>query len=249
MNDSSQRVVAVIPARYASTRFPGKPLVPILRKPMIEWVYERTAATAVDEVLVATDDERIAECVERFGGRCVMTSPDHPTGTDRIAEVARNLDTHWILNVQGDEPLIPSDVLDQLIARMRGQGQSEMGTVAVPIQHDDPEFTDPNIVKVVVDAAGNAMYFSRSGIPCDRDGGADVQALAHWGIYMYTADLLQRFVKWPQGQLERCERLEQLRAMENGVRIQVLVGRGRCLGVDTPEDVARAEALLQAEES
>ncbi|MFM1551559.1 MAG: 3-deoxy-manno-octulosonate cytidylyltransferase, partial [Lentisphaeria bacterium] len=158
MNDSSQRVVAVIPARYASTRFPGKPLVRILRRPMIEWVYERTAATAVDEVLVATDDERIADCVERFGGRWVMTSPDHPTGTDRIAEVARNLDTHWILNVQGDEPLIPADVLDQLIARMRGQDQSEMGTVAVPIQRSDPEFSDPNVVKVVVDAAGNAMY-------------------------------------------------------------------------------------------
>ncbi|MFM1549480.1 MAG: cytidylyltransferase domain-containing protein, partial [Lentisphaeria bacterium] len=126
---------------------------------------------------------------------------------------------------------------------------SEMGTVAVPIQRSDPEFSDPNVVKVVVDAAGNAMYFSRSSIPCDRDGGAEVQPLAHWGIYMYTADFLQRFVKWPQGRLERSERLEQLRAMENGVRIQVLVGSGRCLGVDTPEDVARVEALLQSEEN
>jgi 3-deoxy-manno-octulosonate cytidylyltransferase (CMP-KDO synthetase) len=245
-SNNPQRVVAVIPARYASTRFPGKPIVLIAGKPMIQWVYERTASADVDDVFVATDDDRIAACVRDFGGRYVMTSADHSTGTDRLAEAVCDLDAHWILNVQGDEPLVSPAVINRLIAEMRGQDEAEMGTVAVPLCRNDEAFLDPNRVKVVVDPAGNAMYFSRSPIPHDRDGDGGVTPLGHWGIYMYTKSLLQRFVTWPPSRLEVCEKLEQLRAMENGVKIRVLVSDTLVIGVDVPEDIARVESQMAA---
>lgn len=240
------RVVAVIPARYGSSRFPGKPLALIAGKMMIQRVVERAqSAASVDEVLVATDDPRIAKAVESFGGRAVMTSPDHPSGTDRIAEAVRGIGADLVLNVQGDEPLLPGRVMDELVAAMRSS-HAEMGTVAVPLDPRSAEFANPNIVKVVLNEAGEALYFSRATIPFQRADGAVAGGLWHWGIYAYRRDFLERFVTWPPSRLEQCEKLEQLRALEHGARIRVLVEtKARSTGVDTPEDVVRVEALLR----
>lgn len=246
MEPASQRVVAVIPARYGSSRFPGKPLAPIAGKPMIQWVYERArAATRVHDVLVATDDERIAAAVAAFGGRAVLTSPDHPSGTDRIAEAVRGIEAGLVLNVQGDEPLLPPRVIDALVAAMQAGG-AEMGTVAVPLAPERAEFADPNVVKVVVNERSEALYFSRATIPFQRRDGEPLRALWHWGIYAYRREFLAQFVNWPPAALERCEKLEQLRALAHGARIQVLVEtQAQSAGVDVPGDVARVEALLR----
>jgi len=240
------QVVAVIPARFGSTRFPGKPLALIAGRPMIQWVYQRAAAArSVNQVLVATDDERIVSAVAAFGGRAVMTSPAHPSGTDRIAEAIAGSPADLVLNIQGDEPLLPSRVIDALVERMRSS-QADMGTVAVPLAAGSVDFANPNIVKVVVNALGEALYFSRAGIPFQRADGAAMEALWHWGIYAYQRRFLEAFVAWPQGRLERCEQLEQLRALEHGTRIQVLIERtAQSAGVDVPEDVARVERLLR----
>ena len=236
-------VAAIIPARYASTRFPGKPLVKIAGKAMVQRVYEAAAESAADHVVVATDDARIAECVRAFGGEVAMTRSDHPTGTDRIAEVASGLDAELILNIQGDEPFIPPAVIDRLIAEMVADSAAEMGTIAVPMEPAD--FANPNAVKVVLDAAGRALYFSRASIPHCRDGGPEaVQPLHHWGIYAFRRNFLFQFIDWPPSALEQCEKLEQLRALENGAKIRVLVEAEKALGVDTPEDLARVEALI-----
>ncbi len=239
------RVVAVIPARYGSSRFPGKPLAMIAGKPMIRRVVERAqAAKLVDEVIVATDDRRIFDAVQAFGGRAVMTSPDHPSGTDRIAEAVKGVEADLVVNVQGDEPLIPPRVIDALVAKMRESG-SEMGTVAVTLDPKSAEFANPNIVKAVVDISGRALYFSRATVPFQRADGEGVPALWHWGIYAYRRDFLEQFVKWPQSPLEKCEKLEQLRALEHGARIQVLTEtESWSIGVDVPEDVAKVEKLL-----
>jgi len=243
--EKKQRVVAVLPARYASSRFPGKPLAHILGKPMIQWAYEGTAAsTLIDEVIVATDDTRIADTVAAFGGKVAMTSPEHKTGTDRIAEAIRNTGGDLIVNVQGDEPLIPSTVLDQLISRMT-QTHAEMGTVAVPFRVTGRSPQDPNAVKVVVDAKGFALYFSRSLIPFCRDGGTPIGPLLHWGLYAYTRSFLEQFVSWKTGILEACEMLEQLRAVENGTRILVLESDHQSIGVDVPGDISIVEELLR----
>ncbi len=239
--------VAVIPARYGSTRFPGKPLVPIAGKPMIQWVYERArAATSVDEVLVATDDTRIAEAVEAFGGRAVLTSKDHTSGTDRVAEAvaSRARRAELVINLQGDEPLMPAAVIDTLIETMRESG-AEMGTVAVPFGQKTGRPDDPNLVKVVLDSEGCALYFSRAAIPYAREGGTPVAPLWHWGLYAYRRTFLERFVQWPPGRLEQCEKLEQLRALENGARIRVtVVDSTGSVGVDLPEDVETVERIL-----
>ncbi|MDT8391244.1 MAG: 3-deoxy-manno-octulosonate cytidylyltransferase [Lentisphaeria bacterium] len=238
------RTVAVIPARHASTRFPGKPLAVIAGKPMVQWVYEKArGAASVDEVIVATDDQRIIDAVAAFGGRAVMTSPDHLTGTDRIAEAVKELDADLIVNIQGDEPLVPSDVVDRLVAAMRSSG-AEMGTVAVPFEYSANAPENPNAVKVVTDSNGFALYFSRSLIPFPRAGGRPVEPLLHWGLYAYRRDFLYDFVSWPPGRLEQCEMLEQLRALENGARIMVIQAAVRSIGVDTPEDVAKVEGAL-----
>lgn len=239
------RVAAVLPARFGSTRFPGKPLVKLGGKPMVQWAYERAAAaTLVDEVLVATDDERIFQAVEAFGGRAVMTSSNHPTGTDRIAEAVQGLDAGLIVNVQGDEPLLPTDVVDELVRGMLATG-AEMGTAASPFSTSGRDPADPNAVKVVLDRQGLALYFSRAPIPFCRQGGTAVEPLLHWGLYAYRRDFLSKFVTWPAGILERCEMLEQLRALENGARIYVVRASGRTVGVDVPEDVQVVEALLR----
>ena len=200
----------------------------------------------IDEVIVATDDQRIADLVDSFGGKAVMTSPDHKTGTDRIAEAISGIPADLIINVQGDEPMMAHEVLSQLIKNMRETG-AEMGTAAVPFSVSGRSPEDPNAVKVVCDKRGFALYFSRSLIPFPRNGGQKCEPLLHWGLYAYTRDFLQQFVTWPQSPLEACEMLEQLRALENGARIWVLVTNYRSVGVDVPEDIALVEKLLEAQ--
>lgn len=238
------KTAVVIPSRMASTRFPGKPLALLGGKPMVQWVYEKGKASKADAVIVATDDETIKKAVEDFGGVAVMTSPDHPSGTDRISEAVQGSDYELIINVQGDEPLIPSSVIDELIDVMRRHPEIEMGTVAVPRPRRELD-GDYNKVKVVFGADNLAMYFSRSMIPYLREGGEDAQGYLHWGIYAFRRQALERFVKLPEGRLEKCEKLEQLRALENGIRIYVLVSNLESIGIDTPEDLALAEAKIK----
>ena len=239
------KTIAVIPARYGSTRFPAKPLALIAGKPMIQWTYESTCKCAdFDEVLVATDDERIRSAVAGFGGTAVMTSESCRSGTDRIWEAIQDRAADLVVNVQGDEPLIPASVLHQLVSQMRESG-ADMGTVAVPFSVAGRDPQDPNAVKVVLDARQFALYFSRAPIPFQRQGGEACEPLLHWGLYAYTRDFLERFVAWPTGRLEACEKLEQLRALENGAKICVLVTNERTADVDVPEDIARVEELIR----
>lgn len=236
------RAVIVIPARYASTRFPAKVLASLHGKPIIQWVWERASkATLAERVIVAVDDQRVYDAVVAFGGEAVMTQPDHPSGTDRIHEAVQHIDADLVINVQGDEPMIDPGVIDALIQRMIDHPESEMGTVAVVA--DRAEIADnPNNVKVVIAANGEALYFSRSMIPYLREGGTDMPVYKHWGIYAYRRTCLEKFVAWPEGNLEKCEKLEQLRALENGIRIQVLtVDNIESIGIDTPEDLTLAE--------
>ncbi len=237
-------VAVIIPARYASTRFPGKPLAMLCGRPMIQHVYEKAAASDADIVAVATDDERIYDAVSAFGGTAVMTSSEHPSGTDRIAEAAAALDIRpeIIVNVQGDEPLIPTSVINDLIAVMERAGGPEMATVAVPAVRGS--MTENN-VKVVFGADGTALYFSRCEIPFVRSGGSDAGVYLHWGIYAYRRSALERFVKLPPGRLEMSEKLEQLRALENGIPIYVHVSDLQSIGVDTPEDLIRVEKRMR----
>ena len=238
-------VAVIIPARYASTRFPGKPLALLAGKPMIQHVWEKAIASKADAVAVATDDERIAEAVEKFGGKAIMTSPDHPSGTDRIAEAARAFEgVETVINIQGDEPPIPTALVDELIDLMTSDRSIEMATVAVPA--DRAKMTENN-VKVVFGTTNQALYFSRSEIPFVRQGGVDPGCYLHWGIYAYRKDILERFVQLPPGKLENSEKLEQLRALENGIGIKVITSVLTTIGVDTPEDLARAEASLKGQ--
>ena len=236
-------VAVIIPARYASSRFPGKPLALLAGNPMIQHVWEKAIASSADVVAVATDDERIAAAVEKFGGRAIMTSPDHPSGTDRIAEAARAFEgVETVINIQGDEPLIPTELVDELIRLMTSDRSVEMATVAVPA--DRKKMTENN-VKVVFGTTGQALYFSRSEIPFVRQGGEDPGCYLHWGIYAYRKDILERFVQLPPGKLENSEKLEQLRALENGIGIKVITTELTTIGVDTPEDLEKAELLLK----
>lgn len=246
------RVTAVIPARFASTRFPGKPLAPLLDKPMIQWVYERACtSTRVDRVIVATDDERIATAVRGFGGEVALTSPDHPTGTDRLAEVAADLDSELIVNVQGDEPLIEPLMIDQAVAPLLADAGIRMGTLKTAVTSCE-EFLNPNVVKVVCDRDDFALYFSRAPIPCPRDLLADlptnwgqVQAWKHIGLYVYRREFLLQYPQLPATPLENLEKLEQLRALEHGVRIKAVTTAAASLGVDTPDDLRQVEARLR----
>ena len=242
------KCAVIIPARYASTRFPGKPLAMLAGKPMIQHVYEKAAASCAAVVAVATDDERIAAAVEDFGGTAVMTSPAHPSGTDRIAEALGKLDQECdlVINVQGDEPLIPTSVIDELIGVMRADPALPMATVAVP---GDREKMTENNVKVVFGADGKALYFSRSMIPFLRRGGVECGVWLHWGIYAYRRDVLEKFVALPPGKLENAEKLEQLRALENGIAIRVVTSELQSIGVDTPEDLAAAERRLREQQN
>jgi len=249
MNNQNPYIIAVIPARYGSTRFPGKSLALIQDKPMIQWVYERTRRShLISRVVVATDDERIRQAVAGFGGEAVMTSPDHATGTDRIAEVAKGLDCDIVVNVQGDEPLIHPDMIDQAIAPLANDPAILMGTLCKMIENRDEAF-DPNVVKVVLDRNGFALYFSRAPIPWDRDQWAGKRSLneltlhnpmfKHIGLYVYRRNFLLKYARLPQTSLEDVEKLEQLRALESGYRIKVVITEHESFGVDIPGDLSK----------
>lgn len=244
-------ITAIIPARYASTRFPGKALADIGGKPMIQHVYERTArASLVDTVIVATDDDRICRVVQEFGGICRMTSPDHETGTDRLAEVAATLDADIIVNVQGDEPLIEPDMIDQAIRPLLDNPELPMGTLKTRINclHD---FLSPNVVKVVTGTNDCALYFSRSPLPFFRDKWKDLKddsfrtgkllCYKHVGLYVYRRAFLLELAVMTPTFLEYAEKLEQLRVLENGIPIRVVETDYESIGVDTPEDLTKVQ--------
>ncbi len=231
------KTICVIPARYSSTRLPGKPLKDICGKPMICRVFERAKlAKSIAEVIVATDDERIFQAVEKNFGRSVMTRADHKTGTDRLAEVAEKFsDVDLIVNVQGDEPLIEADLIDELVAEFVKDENLQMATVATELREED-EMKNPNNVKVVVDKSNNALYFSRSLIPYPRNAGR-AKVFKHIGIYAYRRNFLLSYSKMEPTPLEQTESLEQLRALENGFKIRVIKSDCRFVGVDTEEDL------------
>jgi 3-deoxy-manno-octulosonate cytidylyltransferase (CMP-KDO synthetase) len=243
--------LVVIPARFASTRLPGKPLLDIAGKTMIQWVYERASASSARRVVVATDDDRVAQTVRGFGGEVCMTSPRHESGTDRLQETADKLGLEpgqLVVNVQGDEPLIPARIIDQVAGNLASHPGADIATLSAPI--DDPaQFNDPNCVKVVIDREGYALYFSRASIPFPREQPLQLPANGarrHLGIYAYRVSFLHRFVAWPTSELEATERLEQLRAMEHGVRIHVaLAEQVPPAGVDTEHDLAVVRDLLR----
>jgi 3-deoxy-manno-octulosonate cytidylyltransferase (CMP-KDO synthetase) len=243
-----KHTVAVIPARYASTRFPGKALADIAGRPMIEHVYGRAAAARnVDAVIVATDDRRIADAVTRFGGTVRMTRSDHLTGTDRLAEVAAELDCDLVVNVQGDEPLIEPDTIDAAIEPFRDDPALMMSTVCTRILTNEA-VADPNVVKVVTDMRGYALYFSRSPIPYVRGTGeATIASYKHLGLYVYRREFLHTIASLEPTPLERSESLEQLRVLENGFAIHVIETPHDSIGVDTPEDLERVRRLLTAD--
>ena len=257
-------VLAVIPARFGSTRFPGKPLAMLAGKPVIQHVYEQVSrAKQVSEVIVATDDERIRQAVERAGGSALMTSPSNRSGTERVAEVARQHTASVIINVQGDEPLVQPEMVDQVAAFLAAHQAIPMASLMTPLQQAE-ELISPNVVKVVVDQDGCALYFSRSPIPYARDNsvGSRLQApgsrqaqlppasslqpraYKHIGLYGYQRHFLLQFPHLEPTPLEQMEQLEQLRALEHGYRIKLLQTRYDTIGVDTPEDLVRVEALL-----
>ena len=240
------RVVGVIPARYASTRLPGKPLVDIMGKPMIQHVYENAARSkTLEQLIVATDDERIMAVVAGFGGRAVLTSRDHNTGTDRVAEVVRGLDVEVVVNIQGDEPFVRPGMIDEVVQPLLDDPELPMCTSMHEIT-DTADFDNPNVVKVVIDLAGNALYFSRSLVPYPRKSEGH-RAFEHIGMYAYRKDFLLKYAGLPQTPLEKLESLEQLRVLEHGYRLRVVETRQDYipLSVDTPEDLERARAMAR----
>jgi len=254
--------IVVIPARFNSTRLPGKVLLDIAGKPMVQWVWERACASAAERIIIATDDTRVAAAVAAFGGEVCMTRAEHESGTDRLQEVVERLgfdDRQIVVNVQGDEPLIPPAVIDQVALNLAGSERAGIATLAKRIRSTEEVF-NPNIVKVVVDNTQHALYFSRAPLPWDREAWTAKMLSAaehnaplagdwarHIGIYAYRVDFLQCFVTWPMGRLEQLEKLEQLRALENGVAIHVDEARIAIpAGVDTLEDLENVRALLGA---
>jgi 3-deoxy-manno-octulosonate cytidylyltransferase (CMP-KDO synthetase) len=251
-------VVAIIPARYGSTRLPGKPLARIGGKPMIQHVYESTAkAKELDRLIVATDDRRVEETVRGFGGEVMMTSKHHTSGTDRLAEVARKIKADWFVNVQGDLPFVRSETITRAVRPLRHDRSIPMGTVGTPIL-DEEEWRNPNIVKVLTDCKGFALYFSRSPIPYVRNGAVDLNGNKlprhsksrlwgnrHIGLYVYRRDFLLKFARLRPTALEKIESLEQLRALAYGHRIFVADVDERSVEVDTPADLAKAENYLR----
>jgi 3-deoxy-manno-octulosonate cytidylyltransferase (CMP-KDO synthetase) len=242
----------VIPARYQSTRLPGKPLADIGGKPMVQWVYEQASKAGADKVIVATDDKRIVDAVKAFGGEVCLTRDDHESGTERLAEVVEKYqlaDDHIVVNVQGDEPLIPDTIIRQ-VADNLANNNAPMATLGVEIDHEDEVF-NPNAVKVVLDKDGYAMYFSRASIPWDRDNYAKSpqeihrNLLRHVGIYAYRAGFINTYINWEPSALEKVEALEQLRVLWYGEKIHVDVAiDAPPAGVDTPEDLEKVRALI-----
>src|SRR5262245_35272895 len=243
------QTVIVIPARYAAKRLPAKPLLRATGKYLIQHVYERACESKADAVVVATDDQRIFDAVRSFGGRVVMTSSEHPSGTDRVAEVARGLTHDIVVNLQGDEPTLDPATLDLVADLLKKDPQASMATLGVPIKSLE-QWRDPNCVKLVRDVYGRALYFSRSPIPFSRDGDPDFQKypgvfLQHLGLYAYRRDFLLDLATWPPSPLEEIEKLEQLRVLSLGRRIQVGVVAHASRGVDTPADYERFVADYQ----
>ena len=243
-------VTAIIPARFDSSRLPGKPLADICGRPMIEHVYRRaSAATMIDRVIVATDDPRILDTVRSFGGEARMTRRDHPTGSDRLAEIARDLDVPFVVNVQGDEPLVDPALIDRMVNKLAGDPNLGIATACCPIS-DATEHASPHVVKVVLDGRGDALYFSRAPIPHGTyAGGARNERPFGWkhiGLYAYRHAALLALAATPPTALERTERLEQLRALETGVRIGVVPAESVPVGVDTPEDLEQVRRLMSA---
>jgi 3-deoxy-manno-octulosonate cytidylyltransferase (CMP-KDO synthetase) len=236
------KAIAVIPARYASKRFPGKALASETGKPLVQHVYEQVArCRSLAAVIVATDDQRVAAAVRAFGGQVAMTRPDHASGTDRVAEVAAGSDAEVVINVQGDEPELEPKLVDLLVDLTSAEGV-DMATLAAPVRSPE-ELASPNVVKVVCDQDGNALYFSRCPIPFDRDAaghlhGEQPEYFKHIGIYGFRRPFLAEMTGWPEGRLERIERLEQLRVLEHGRRIRVGIVEYESRGVDTPADYA-----------
>ncbi|ANU36754.1 3-deoxy-manno-octulosonate cytidylyltransferase [Vibrio scophthalmi] len=241
----------VIPARYQSTRLPGKPLADIGGKPMVQWVYEQAVQAGADQVIIATDDERVEQAAKAFGAQVCMTSPNHESGTERLAEVVKLMgiaDDHIIVNVQGDEPLIPPSIITQ-VADNLANSQAPMSTLAVEIS-DEAEVFNPNAVKVLTDKDGYAMYFSRATIPWDRDNFANNNTIAqpllrHIGIYAYRAGFINTYINWQPSSLEKIECLEQLRVLWYGEKIHVAVAKeAPAAGVDTPEDLQAVRDII-----
>jgi 3-deoxy-manno-octulosonate cytidylyltransferase (CMP-KDO synthetase) len=240
------KVLAVIPARYGSSRLPGKPLRPIDGKPMVRRVYEAAESTRLfDAIVVATDDARVFDAVKSFGGEVRMTRSDHASGTDRVAEVAAEVDAEIVVNVQGDLPFLSRALVGPMVSAMLENPAIPMATVSVPIR-ESGIWKNPNVVKVVTDDHGFALYFSRAPIPSRRDASAAATGVLghqHVGLYAYRRDFLMRLASWPPSRLEEIERLEQLRVLERGERIFVAEVSEQVIEVDTPEDLQRAQAL------
>lgn len=246
--NTPNHLIAILPARWGSTRFPGKPLHLIAGKPLIQHVWERCLkAKKLSGIIVATDDPRILDAVQSFGGDAVLTSPDHPTGTDRLAEAIKAIPSaSHILNIQGDEPLIDPALIDQLAQALLDDPHLDMVTAANPLDPADPAVTDPNVVKVVLKKNGHALYFSRSPLPFFRNPVADLPVLRHKGIYGYSRSFLETFVTWPPSPLEQAESLEQLRALENNATIRVIITDDTSPGVDTPQQALEIEHILSS---
>jgi 3-deoxy-manno-octulosonate cytidylyltransferase (CMP-KDO synthetase) len=235
-----KEVTGIIPVRYASLRFPGKPLASILGKPMVQWVYERALkSTYLQKLIIATDDKRIYEACQEFGADVRMTSPRHVSGTERVAEIAEALSSPYIINIQGDEPLIRAEMIDALISAML-QEEAHMATLAIKVNNLSL-IKNPNIVKVVTDKQGYALYFSRSPLPFQSSD----YFFQHIGIYGYKRDFLLDMCQWPPSRLEQEEKLEQLRVLENGHRIKVVFTHFSTLSVDTPQDIIMVENLMK----
>jgi len=238
------RIVAIIPARYWSTRFRGKPLALIRGKPMIQWVYEKArACRVIDRTIVATDEPDIAQVVERFGGEAALTAATHATGTERVAAVARQLDADVVVNLQGDEPLVPPEAIEAAVSCLLQDERVGLSTLKTRLR-DDSEINDPNIVKVVTDRAGLALYFSRSPIPWAPAGSACGLLYRHIGLYVYQRNFLLQLAGMPPSPLEQAESLEQLRALENGYPIKVAETDYYPIGVDVPGDIDKIERFL-----
>ncbi len=244
---STNRTVVVIPARYASTRLPGKPLISLLGKPMIQWVYERARQIpGVTEVLVATDDQRIARVIAAAGGAAIMTPADIPNGSERVGFVVREMEADIVVNLQGDEPLFSSPAIAGAIRALLEDPDLPVATLGYPLR-DVRAWQNPAVVKVVVNRLGNALYFSRAAIPFPRDRAFQPLPVLyrHIGVYVYRKSFLMKFLSWPEGILEQCEKLEQLRILERGYPIKVLESDHLSPGVDTPEDIPVVETALK----
>lgn len=248
---NKNKIVAIIPARYGSTRFPGKPLALINGHPMIEWVYKGVSKTEeLDAVYVATDDQRIFDCVTGFGGKVLMTSSEHQSGSDRLAECSQILkleDDDVLLNIQGDEPLIKASIVRELIRSIEDENVA-MGTLK-EVFYDEDELSNPNVIKVITNMNDEAIYFSRSIIPYARNTISDMKYYRHVGLYAYRVGFLREYTQWGKSDLESIEGLEQLRVLEHGYKIKVLEVEFKSVSVDTPEQIDRVKELMLEDES